>query len=102
MSADKDATADVMKRDWSIHYDNCDIGPETSIDLFLQPANELWDKVIFSQASVILSTGGGGMHIPLGTHTPWHAHPRWKLRDAVNEWMVRILLECILVDISFG
>ena len=28
----------------------------------LPPANEVWGKVIFSQASVILSTGGGGMH----------------------------------------
>ena len=26
---------------------------------FLPPANEVWGKVIFSQASVTLSTGGG-------------------------------------------
>ena len=31
--------------------------------LFLPPANEVWGKVMFSQASVALSTsGGGGLH----------------------------------------
>ena len=49
---------------------------------FLPPANEVWGKVIFSQASVILFTGGGvhGMHAPWahtppGKHTPWACTP---------------------------
>ena len=54
---------------------------------FLPPANEVWGKVIFSQASVILPTMGlhghspVGMYaprvcMPLGTHAPQgtHAH----------------------------
>ena len=73
-----------------------------------------WRKVIFSQASVILSTGGGrawlgGRHAWLGVRA-WlggmhgtHAPPRqilW-LRHTVNERAVRILLECILVCLLF-
>ena len=33
--------------------------------LYLPSANEVWGKVIFSQAFVILSSGGGGTHAPL-------------------------------------
>ena len=47
----------------------------------LLPANEVWGKVIFSQASVILFTGGGDMcgtqACPLGTHATRHAPPRY-------------------------
>ena len=51
-------------------------------------------KVMFLQASVILSTGGGGgVSAPGSRHPP----PRSKLRHTVNERPVRILLECILV-----
>ena len=40
----------------------------------LPPANEVWGKVIFSQASVILFTGGMRGMLPLGTHTPLGMH----------------------------
>ena len=54
-------------------------------------------SVTFSQASVILFTGGRGCvcvaDIPLGRHPPGQTPPtRWLL-----EWTVRVLLECILV-----
>ena len=75
-------------------------------------------KVVFT--GVCLSMGGGGvrgmhapqahMHTPPGhTCSPGYAcpqahtapqagtPPRRVLRDALNEWAVRILLECILV-----
>ena len=45
--------------------------------------------------------GGGvrGIHTPLGIHPP-RMHPPRILRDAVNERVVRILLEYILVNIK--
>ena len=47
-------------------------------DLFLPPANEVWGKVIFSQASVILftvvHTATPAMHAPCQT-CPHHTHP---------------------------
>ena len=69
-----------------------------------------WDKVMFLQAYVILSTGGGGsasVHAgippppqeqtpPPGTRHPPPEHSM--LGDTVNERAVRILLECNLVQ----
>ena len=82
-----------------------------------------WAKVMFLQASVILSTRGGlpqcmlGYHSPqeqtpppLGADTPWdQTHPGTRLspppgsrrQHMVNERPVRILLECILVSTYF-
>ena len=37
-----------------------------------------WGKVIFSQASVILFTGGGLPQCMLGYHTPWQEDPPGK------------------------
>ena len=42
--------------------------------LFLPPANEVWGKVIFSQASVILLTGGSAS-VHAGIHTPFEVDP---------------------------
>ena len=50
-------------------------------------------KVMFSQAYVKNSVRGG-VCMPC---TPCHTCPLWILWDAVNEQVVRILLECILV-----
>ena len=59
-------------------------------------------KVVFSQASVILSTEGiciqGGGLPPGG----WADPPHGILRDTVPEWTVHILLECILVFYKVG
>ena len=49
---------------------------------------------MFSQASVMLSTGGCLAEIPLGIH-PLGRHPPPGRR--LLQWTVRILLECILV-----
>ena len=56
----------------------------------LDVRNSSCGKVMFSQASVILSTGGGRQS--LGRHPP-----RRPL-----QWTVRILLECILVEYKVG
>ena len=64
-------------------------------------------KVMFSQASVILSTGVGGLLHREGWCAPprgvggWADPPIWILRDTVNERAVRIVLECILVLCKF-
>ena len=76
----------------------------------LPPANEVWDKVIFSQASIShLSTGEGvclwvqvctntplntplRTHLPSPEHTPGHTHTH-----TPNKWVACILLECFLV-----
>ena len=80
-----------------------------------------WGKVIFSQASVILLTGGGGLpqcmlgyhptprtrdqvppprsRPPGSRHTPPPAQSM--LGDTVNARAVRILLECNLVSSEF-
>ena len=56
---------------------------------FLPPANEVWGKVIFSEACVKNSVhGGGGV--------------RRIRRDTVNERAIRILLECIPVQYFFS
>ena len=60
----------------------------------LPPANDVWGKVIFSQASVCPQ--GGVWQTPLiGIHPPWADTPRNRKRA------VRILLECILVKCDF-
>ena len=65
--------------------------------MFLPPANQAWGKIIFSQAFVILFTGGGGLpdRNPLDrdpqTEAPQTAPPYGK------EQAVSILLECRLV-----
>ena len=83
-----------------------------------------WAKVIFSQACVILSTGGGSASVHAGIYPPRTRPPRQhqtlpprdqtppapiphpgtrppppgsRLQHTVNERPVRILLECILV-----
>ena len=76
-------------------------------NLLLPPANEVWGKVMFLQASVILSTGRWGkIYIQRGRVCIQEGiciqgvggkTPQWILRDTVNERTVRILLECILV-----
>ena len=76
--------------DWGRQSKRCHLSGGGN--LLLPPANEVWGKVIFSQASVILFTEGGVRDM--------HA-PQQILWDVVNERAVRILLECILVfDIS--
>ena len=77
--------------------------------ILLPPANEVWGKVIFSQASVILYTvegslsGGGGLS--RGVYV-WRDLSREGLCPrgyskgvSVSEWAVCILLECILTCI---
>ena len=82
-----------------------------------------WGKVIFSQASVILFTGGVCLSACWDTATPLRRRhpparrsspcqgdppakettpPRSRLRHTVNERLVRILLECILVLFVFS
>ena len=69
-------------------------------------ANEVWGKVIFSQACAIPSVQrGGGAWLPSMHHRSHDQslHPGWlgrslqPLQDTVNKRAVRILLECILV-----
>ena len=74
---------------------------------FLPSTNEVWGKVIFSQASVILCREGsasergsapmeGGLH-PGGWVTASRGlgrPPTQALRDTVNKRAVRVLLEC--------
>ena len=57
--------------------------------LFLPPANEVWGKVIFSQASVCPRAGEGVSltETPPDRDPPLHGKKR----------AVRILLECILI-----
>ena len=62
--------------------------PMGSVVKLLPPANEVWGKVIFSEACVILSTGGVGVRAwpgttppprsrhPQGLHTPQTTYPR--------------------------
>ena len=60
--------------------------------MFLPPANQVWGKVIFSQAFVILFTGGGGL--------PDRDPPDKGPPDTPpygKEQAVSILLECRLV-----
>ena len=95
--------------------------------MFLPPANEVWDKVIFLYLSVILFTGGKGylgrypcppgpsstrdqVHLPgtryttlgPGTPSPQDQVPPPRelcmLGDTGNKRAVRILLECNLVN----
>ena len=79
------------------------------------PANKVWGKVVFSQASVIPSVHGmvGGVCIYGESASREGLHPGWVciggggkdrpppphriLQDTVNERAVRIILECILV-----
>ena len=56
----------------------------------LPPANEVWGKVIFSQASVCPQGGGG-----LPDRDPLDRDPPYG-----KEWAVPILLECTLVLVS--
>ena len=69
----------------------------------LPPADEVWGKVMFSEASVILSTGGGVWPTPLPDADPLDADPpdadppgcrppHGILRNMVNKRAVRILL----------
>ena len=83
---------------------------ELVLDVYYYRPQRSWGKVIFSQASVILFTGGGvclsacwdttppGPGPPPGTrHLPGTRHPPPEqsiLGDTVNERAVCILLEC--------
>ena len=59
--------------------------------------NEVVAKVMFLQVSVILLTGGCLPQCMLGYHPQSRPPPGSRLWHTVNEWPVRILLECILV-----
>ena len=83
----------------------------------LKPANEVWGKVIISEASVILFTKGG-VYLPGGGPAyrrglyPWGSVSKggmgrpagsalgggiWQTPPELEKWAVRILLECFLV-----
>ena len=94
---------------WMLHISGGDY--VFDVGLFLLPANEVWDKVMFLHLSVILLTWGlptlqdadtPVMQTPLdaatapGCRCPSKIHGI--LRDTVNKRAVRFLLECILVD----
>ena len=71
------------------------------IIIFLSTANEVWVKVIFSQARVIPSVHGVGGSASTGVciwGKGWADTPLWILWDMVNMRAVCILLECILVS----
>ena len=87
-----------------------------NVSRLLPPANEVWGKVIFSEACVKNSVrrGGGSASVhawitpepgrhprtrqaPPGTRHPPPAPEQRMLGDTVNERAVRILLKCILV-----
>ena len=83
--------------------------------VLLPPANEVWGKIIFSQASVILSTerGGGfpacitghmtsGVCIQRGGLHPGADPPPPALQDTVSKRAVRTLLESFLVTDLFA
>ena len=66
---------------------------------FLPPANEVWGKVIFSQACVKNSVHRGGVPGP-GVSAPggWSGGvPSGDLPGRLLLWVLHILLECILV-----
>ena len=66
----------------------------------LPPANEVWGKVIFSQAChSFCSRGGGGGRWVCIQWGDLHLHRI--LQDTVNKQAVCILLECILVCHNF-
>ena len=78
--------------------------------LLLPPANEVWGKVIFSEACVKNFVHGGGrawlqgacmvargVCLVAGGHVWLLGGVRRIRRDTVNERAVRILLECMLV-----
>ena len=65
--------------------------------LSVPPANEVWGKVIFSQACVKNSAHKGGGVSASGPEGICQPPPPRALRDMVNKLVVRILLECILV-----
>ena len=108
-----DVTFLVVNVTYMLHISGVDY--VFDVGLFLLPANEVWDKVMFLHLSVILFTGGPPtpprMQPPV-MQTPWNAHPpgcrhspgcrcppptqdTW---DIVNKRAVHFLLECILVD----
>ena len=76
-------------------------------DIYYYRLQRSWGKVMFSQACVILFTGGGGStSVHAGIPLPWEQTPPWSrhtplpqsiLGDTVNARAVRILLECNLV-----
>ena len=78
-------------------------------DLFLPSVHEIWGKVMFSQVLSLHGWGlpweGGGLHAdpppPPRRQTPRQKAdihtPRSQTANTVNTWLVRILLECILV-----
>ena len=72
------------------------------ITFILPPANEVWGTVMFLHLCVILFGGWlpsmqHGSHDEGGLHPGGLGRPLDALRDKVNKWVVRILLECILV-----
>ena len=96
-----------------------------SFKCFYRPQRS-WAKVMFLQASVILSTGGGGVCLSAWWDPPWQqtpppgldpppvqtpprsrpppgadTPPGSRCQHTVNERPVRILLECILVHQNF-
>ena len=69
--------------------------------VLLRPANEVWGKVMFLHLSVILFIGVGcGRHLPRQTPS-WQTPPRADPPKRQLKWVVHILLECILVFLSF-
>ena len=71
--------------------------------LLIPSANEVWGKVIFSEACVKNSVhgGGGSASVHAGIPHPPPPPEQSMLGDTVNERAVRILLECNLVEIYF-
>ena len=71
---------------------------------FLPNANNVWGKVMFSKASVTLSRGSasrGSSSCRSASRGGWaDPPPHQTLQNMVNEWAVRILLECIIVNIN--
>ena len=83
-------------------------GSDRGMSLFafsvITAANKVWDKVIFSQASVITSVHRGrGLHQVGRSASRWEgvgqtsAPPPGALQDMINKRATHILLECIPV-----
>ena len=96
-------------------------------DCYFYRPQRSWAKVMFLQASVILSTGGcvyisacwdttpwADTPTPPGADPPWQTPPSWsrhpprsrplpcsRLQHMVNKRPVRIRLECILVTLNY-
>ena len=92
----------------AIHFQIANIEHTIRAKYIFTARNEVGARLCFLHVSVILFTGGGLPQCMLGYHPPEQTPPgttyppeQCMLGDTGNKQAVRILLECILVQIHF-